>query len=81
MVRRMQRDGSRMPHELHLMTLSRQLLSTTKTFGNYVVSLHTHVEEGNYEAALLVGQAMIEHETMLHGLLVGETPRHHSALN
>jgi hypothetical protein len=81
MVSRMKRDGSRMPHELHLMTLSKQLLSTTKSFGRHVLELHAHVDEGNYGAALLVGQAMVEHETMLHGLLDGSMPTRQCALN
>lgn len=80
-VRRMQQDGSRMPHELHLMTLSKQLMSATKSFGRHVLELHAYVDDGNYGAALLVGKAMVRHEEMLHGLLAGELPTHSSTLN
>lgn len=80
-VSRMHRDSSRMPHELHLMTLSKQLLSSTKSFGRHVFELHAHIDDGNYGAALLVGKDMVRHEAMLHGLLVGEMPTTGSTLN
>lgn len=80
-LNRMQRDGSRMPHELHLMTLSKQLLSSTKSFGRHILELHAHVDDGNYGAALLVASDMVRHEDMLHSLLDGEMPPHGSTLN
>ena len=81
MVRRMQRDNNSASHELHLMTLATQLMNETRSFGRYIVELHAHVEDGDYAAALRVGEAMVQHEAMLHDIAAGKTLSYGTSIN
>lgn len=81
MVRRMQRDNDHGLHELHLMTLANQLMSETRSFGRYIVELHAHLEESDYAAALRVGEAMVQHEAMLHDIAAGRPVQYGASIN
>ena len=81
MVRRMQRDNDRGLHELHLMTLASQLMQATKSFGRHIVELYAQVEEGNYAAALFIGEAMGQHEAMLHEIAAGRSLHYGASIN
>lgn len=81
MIRRMQRDDARMPHELHFMTLATQLMEETKTFGLYIAKLYASVEEGEYASALNVVEVMVQHEAMLHEIAAGKPLHYGSMIN
>lgn len=81
MIHRMQGDPSCLTHELHFMTLARQLMNETTTFGRYIVEIDTCIKQGKYTAALLIGEKMVEHEAMLHDIAAGRPVMYASAIN
>ena len=81
MICRMQKDPSCLTHELHFMVLASQLLSNTKTFGRYIAELDGHIRQGDYAAALRIGEVMVEHEAMLHEIAAGKPLRYKASIN
>lgn len=63
------------------MVLANYLMSDTTTFGAYIVELYARIMEGNYAAALLVSEAMVQHEAMLHEIAAGKPLRYGSTIN
>ncbi len=81
MARRMRDDNHFLTHETHFIVLANQLMSVTKTFGRYIAEMHFHMQNGEYDAALLVGEEMVRHEAMLHQIAAGKPLQHTSTMN
>ncbi|MCJ2021832.1 hypothetical protein MKK84_31220 [Methylobacterium sp. E-065] len=80
-IRRMRDDPSCPSHQLHFMVLANQLMSETKTFGRYIVEMDARISEGDYITAILIGDAMIKHETMLHQIAAGKPLQYGALIN
>lgn len=81
MVRRMRDDNERLTHETHFIVLANQLMNVTKTFGRYIAEIHFHIQNEEFDAALVVGEEMVRHEAMLHQIAAGQPWQHTSTVN
>lgn len=80
-IRRMKGEESLLTHELHFMLLATQLMRETKTYGIYIATIQAYIANGNFDAALLTCDAMVQHETMLHEILVGGSLKFGATIN
>lgn len=68
-------------HEDAIIRLANQLMAVTQTYGPFFVALDEQIEQRNYAGALKIGQALLEHEAILHSLLGLKPFRHNFTVN
>ncbi|MGU3329582.1 hypothetical protein ACLBXB_21895 [Methylobacterium mesophilicum] len=81
MIRRMQRGGNFTDHESHFMTLANQLIAKTQSFGVYIVEIYTCMIEDDFETAIQIGEAMVQHEALLLSVAAGKALHHGATIN
>jgi hypothetical protein len=81
MIRRMQRDGLSTDHDSHFMALANQLLTTTNSFGPYIVEIYACMLEEDYDTAIQIGDVMLQHEAMLHSVAAGNSISNGATIN
>lgn len=81
MTRRMQRDGHSTEHYFHFMILANQLRAATNSFGPYIAEIYACMLEEDYDIAIQIREVMLQHESMLHEVASGKSPRHSATIN
>ncbi|WP_238232658.1 flagellar biosynthesis repressor FlbT [Methylobacterium thuringiense] len=81
LLQRMYRDGNHQAHEDAFLQLANKLMSVTRTYGTFFLALDDRIQERDYAGALLVGQALLQHEAMLHDIAAGKPIRRSATLN
>jgi hypothetical protein len=81
MIHRMQHGGNFTDHESHFMTLSNQLIEETQSFNVYIAEIYACMIRDDFETAALIGEAMVQHEAMLHSVAAGKFLQHGATIN
>lgn len=63
------------------MTLANQLFAKTNSFGLYITEIYACMLEEDYDTAVQIGDAMLQHETMLQEIATGQSIRRGATLN
>lgn len=77
----MQRDGHSTEHYSHFMILAKQLRAATNSFCPYIAEIYVCMLEEDYDTAIQIGEVMLQHESMLHEVASGKSPRHSATIN
>jgi hypothetical protein len=77
----MQRDRHSTEYYCHFMILANQLRAVTNSFCPYIAEIYAWMLEEDYKTAIQIGEAMLQHESMLHEVASGKSPRHSATIN
>jgi hypothetical protein len=63
------------------MILANQLRAVTNSLCLYVAEIYACMLEEDYDTAIQIGKVMPQHESMLHEVASGKSPRHSATIN